>query len=115
MTTPNLKPLVKLARELLKKSQRGELQWAQTDVDTVFGIHLPRGSVTIETVATQPRIAVFDDRGIEVDAYTSRPFMSHRTTEDEAELNDLLGELHELARRAALNTDTVIGNILEDL
>lgn len=109
-----VEPILRVARQALGKTEQGEANWTETDVEYVFSLHLPRGSITIEEREEgRIRLAIVDSRGLEVDEYITSYRLGQ--SDDELSLNDVLRDLYALAKRRALDTDKVIENILEDL
>lgn len=110
--------MVNLADELRERTKSGRIAWKETDDPTVFLYSGSSSSVEVDSWVTsgRPRVALRlrNSSGAEVDALNLTYENDFATPGNESAF-ELLEELHELARRSALNVDEVIDSLLRDL
>ena len=102
--------LMLAALKLSERTRRGSANWASSDEANTFvwsGLSSAVSIAQYRTVnATRVRMAVVNEMGDEIDSIT----VDHRSEDYEA-----LERLFELARRSALNVDSVLDNLLNEL
>jgi hypothetical protein len=110
--------LGRLASELIAATQQGRVSWQPTDLEDSFLCSLPggTGAVTITRNSSHSmleyfRMDVLNPSGTVIDTASSGVDLF--TTGDLP--NPLLSELHDLARRDALNVDSLLDSMLDEL
>lgn len=112
----------RLAQSLLAATEEGRVEWsAADDTQTTFSTARSAGSVVIESHdrdGAEPYIlTVFDSSGRRVETLESSWDQGDTVLgiRQAARWNDLLRNLYEAARRRALNIDTVLDALINDL
>ena len=121
-TDDNLQNLMtKVAEQLLRRTLAGDISWAETDKeddylysgsDSSASIYFSRrsGSVRGRYVLT-----VFNSRGTRIEELRSDYVRTNEGVIEEAGWNGVLSELHEAARRNALDIEGVLDDLIAEL
>ena len=107
--------LEKILDGLIKRTSDRKLNWSRTAVNNQFATSIDTISVVIGEsargqggISGRPRLEIFDERGdlaevVQVDAHSSE------------EQDEKLDELHQLARRSALNIQDTLEKLAKAL
>jgi hypothetical protein len=113
----------KLIALLLKKTQRGELDWSEAIGKEAFQVSFKENSVRIRATPNQSspeesdyEVALLNDEGRIVDSFTD---IDLGNTENESAAKQRIfaatRDLYDLARRTALGSEKVLNEILSEI
>jgi hypothetical protein len=113
--------LMDLAAQLLASTQKGSLEWIPSD-DTSTSFQTARRSGSVEITSDDKdgafpyTLTVYDSGGRRVESLTTGYFMNDAgLSAGPREWNELWKQLYEAARGRALNIDTVIRSLIDEL
>ena len=108
----------RLVERLLDKTRGSELSWQESVRSDEFQVAFPNSGVQIRSIKngnfTDFYISLIDSSGRIVDGF-SQDQLDQDGPHKSGPWSHVLGELHALARRSALNSDQVIENILAEI
>lgn len=111
----NLSHIKNLVAALTDATRKGTAQWSSRDEQTMY-LATNSGSILLkprdDDGAAPYAISVLNEQGNVIESFSSS---SDWTGPEEDELEILVGELYSLARRKALNIDTVLNNIIREI
>lgn len=115
--------MFKVASRLLKETLEGRVPWTPTDKEQEFLYSGTKSSVVISHHEDRDgddvyTMSLLDTRGTVVEQLRSDYVPSQgafQPTMEPAAWNDTLEQLHDAARREALNIDALLDGVLEDL
>ena len=103
----------RLLSTLIRRTNKGELEWGIGSSDTEFVLSASKGAIVIQSIdedgAHQYQLTILSPDGVQVESY--RSVERGQVTEEGLEL----GELYEGARRTAVGSTTVIKDLLDEL
>jgi hypothetical protein len=111
-----------LVRLLLAKTKRGELAWQEGIRQDSFQVSFKDNSVLIRDVANKDdneirdyEIQLINGEGKTVDSFTDVDLTESETARPTTKWFPPMRDLHDLARRTALGSEKILGEILKDL
>lgn len=109
--------LIALAERLLRLTERRKISWTQA-TDDAYQYSASSSTVIIGNVDHDGRhpyfFDLYDAQGTVVDTFRTH-FHSSATTDAEPSTNLTIEALYVMARRSALNVDSVLDSLLADL
>lgn len=114
--------LIKISNALLTQTKQGRLTWVPTNKLDNFEVSFPDYSVRISNKKGGPLLPHFGQ--FEVEIYNNEGRVIETGTSDEmkkeaipeaSHIEEVLSELHDLARRQALGTDKALDDLLSRL
>jgi hypothetical protein len=110
--------LIALARGLVERTVSGQIEWREVVPANAFQLDIPSGAIVIETVDSDEsppyRMTIHNPEGQEVDAL-EQEWEAYEGESYPADWNVTLADLFEAARRNALDIDSVLNGIIQDL
>lgn len=119
--------LVRIAKQLLRRTSLGEISWDETDREEDFvypgtdsSVSIYRNSQVNESRG-QYKLTVFSQRGAMVGELRSGtvtradPNLEGMQVVEHAPWNEVLRELHTAARTSALNVEGILDSLMDDL
>lgn len=114
MASSTEKKLAALARALLAKTEAGELEWRETDKEGAF-IHVgSTATISMEVNEGDYVMSLLNPSGTRLDSISSTFYDDYGNEHDE-EWAVTLRQLHDAARRAALDIDSAIDGLLKEI
>lgn len=109
--------LVSIAQAALEQTKSGQMAWRTTDDEDAFLFSGSRTSLIVDVYPAQNRfqLRVLNPRGTSVAELdgTYEPFSPDRAVGNQT--YDLLENLHDAARRSALDIDVLLDSVLADV
>lgn len=106
--------LVKLIKQLRKKTKEGKIAWESTLEGGVFQASFPGSSVHLFRRGADIVLEIYNDEGIVVEDIADTEINDENFPEDGGSY-PAMSDLYSLARRRAMGVDETIDNLLAEL